>query len=54
MNKAFDVASFTWVRVRRLYDADAAVRRQRCEAEGFEKEFSEVALRLVRVDRGWR
>jgi hypothetical protein len=31
-----DVAAFTWSRIQRLYDADAVVHWQRCEAEGLQ------------------
>jgi hypothetical protein len=37
MNReAIEVGAFTWSRVQRLYDVDAAVHWQRCEAEGLE------------------
>jgi hypothetical protein len=32
--EAIEVGAFTWSRVQRLYDADAAVHWQRCQAEG--------------------
>lgn len=31
--EAIDVGAFAWGRIQRLYDADAAVHWQRCEAE---------------------
>lgn len=31
---AIEVGAFSWVRIQRLYDADAVVHWQRCEAEG--------------------
>jgi hypothetical protein len=34
--EALEVEAFTWARIRRLYDADAAVHWQRCESEGLE------------------
>jgi len=35
MNRdAIEVGAFTWAKVQRLYDADAVVHWQRCEAEG--------------------
>jgi hypothetical protein len=33
---AIDVGAFSWARIRRLYDADAIVHWQRCEAEGLQ------------------
>jgi hypothetical protein len=33
---AIDVGAFTWARIERLYDADAVVHWQRCEAEGLQ------------------
>ena len=32
--KPIDVGAFSWARIQRLYDADAVVHWQRCEAEG--------------------
>jgi hypothetical protein len=32
--EAIEVGAFSWTRVQRLYDADAVVHWQRCEAEG--------------------
>jgi hypothetical protein len=90
MNReAIEVGAFSWARIQRLYDADAAVHWQRCEAEGLQcpqevftqlfheeannedfavivrsidwgkvvwelQEFSGIALRQVRVDRGYQ
>jgi hypothetical protein len=34
--EAIEVGAFTWGRIQRLYDADAAVHWQRCAAEGLE------------------
>jgi hypothetical protein len=37
MNRsAIEVGAFTWARIQRLYDADAIVHWQRCEAEGLQ------------------
>ena len=33
---AIDVGAFTWARIQRLYDADAGMHWQRCEAEGLQ------------------
>jgi len=33
---AIDVGAFSWARIQRLYDADAVVHWQRCEAEGLQ------------------
>jgi hypothetical protein len=33
---AIDVGAFSWARIQRLYDADAIVHWQRCEAEGLQ------------------
>jgi len=33
---AIDVGAFCWARIQRLYDADAVVHWQRCEAEGLQ------------------
>ncbi|MGO9266572.1 MAG: hypothetical protein ACLQBA_17115 [Candidatus Binataceae bacterium] len=87
--EALEVGAFTWSRIQRLYDADAAIHWQRCESEGLEcpfevfwqlfheeasnadfvtivravdwgrirwelEEFSGIALRQVRVDRGYQ
>jgi hypothetical protein len=87
--EAIEVGAVTWSRIQRLYDADAAVHWQRCQAEGLEcpegvfdqlfheqtsnadfatlvravdwgrirwelQEFSGIALRQVRVDRGYQ
>lgn len=84
-----EVGAFSWARIQRLYDADAVVHGQRCEAEGLQcpqevftqlfhgegnnedfvvivrsidwgrvswelQEFSGVALRHLRVDRGYQ
>jgi hypothetical protein len=84
-----EVGAFSWARIQRLYDADAVVHWQRCEAEGLQcpqevftqlfseeannedfavivrsidwgrvswelQEFSGVALRHMRVDRGYQ
>jgi hypothetical protein len=90
MNRsAIEVGAFSWARIQRLYDADAAVHWQRCESEGLQcpqevfaqlfheeannegfavivrsidwgrvswelQEFSGVALRHMRVDRGYQ
>jgi hypothetical protein len=90
MNRdAIEVGAFSWARIQRLYDADAAVHWQRCESEGLQcpqevftqlfheeannedfavivrsidwgkvswelQEFSGIALRHVRVDRGYQ
>jgi hypothetical protein len=86
---AIEVGAFSWARIQRLYDADAVVHWQRCEAEGLQcpqevftqlfseeannedfavivrsidwgrvswelREFSGVALRHMRVDRGYQ
>ena len=57
-----DVGAFTWARIQRLYDADAVVHWQRCEAEGlqcpqevFEQLFNAKDAHLVPtgVPRGW-
>jgi hypothetical protein len=83
------MGAFSWARIQRLYDADAAVHWQHCEAEGLQcpqevfaqlfhekandeefavivrsidwgrvkwelQEMSGVALRYVRVDRGYQ
>ena len=88
MSQSLEVAKFTWSRIQRRYDADAAVHWQRCASEGLEcpqevftqlfheeaenadfaaivraidwgrvrwelEEFSGIALRQVRVDRGY-
>lgn len=87
--EAIEVASFTWSRIQRLYDADSALHWQRCESEGLQcpqgvftqlfhdeassedfavivraidwgratwelQELSDIALRRVRVDRGYQ
>ena len=37
MNRsAIEVGAFSWARIQRLYDADALVHWQRCEAEGLQ------------------
>jgi hypothetical protein len=37
MNRnAIDVGAFSWARIQRLYDPDAGVHWQRCEAEGLQ------------------
>jgi hypothetical protein len=90
MNRdAIEVGAFSWARIQRLYDADAVVHWQRCEAEGLScpqevftqlfheeannedfavivrsidwgrvswelQEMSGIALRQVRVDRGYQ
>jgi hypothetical protein len=90
MNRStIDVGAFSWARIQRLYDADAVVHWQRCEAEGLQcpqevftqlfheeasnedfavivrsidwgrvswelQEMSGIALRQVRVDRGYQ
>ena len=37
MNRsAIEVGAFSWARIQRLYDADAVVHWQRCEAEGLQ------------------
>jgi hypothetical protein len=33
---AIEVGAFSWARSQRLYDADAVVHWQRCEAEGLQ------------------
>ena len=33
---AIEVGAFSWARIQRLYDADAVVHWQRCEAEGLQ------------------
>jgi hypothetical protein len=35
-SNAIEVGAFTWARIRRLYDANAVVHWQRCEAEGLQ------------------
>jgi hypothetical protein len=87
--EAIEVGAFTWSRIQRLYDADAATHWQRCESEGLQcpqevftqlfheeannedfativravdwgrvrwelEELSGIALRHVRVDRGYQ
>jgi hypothetical protein len=47
--EAIEVGVFTWTRVQRLYDADAAAHWQRCEAEGLECP-SEVFAQLFHED----
>jgi hypothetical protein len=34
--EAIEVGAFSWARIQRLYDADAAVHWQRCESEGLQ------------------
>jgi hypothetical protein len=37
MNRdAIEVGAFSWARIQRLYDADAAVYWQRCESDGLQ------------------
>ena len=89
ISDAIEVGAFSWARIQRLYDADAAFHWQRCESEGLQcpqevftqlfheeasnedfaaivrsidwgkvswelQEMSGVALRHVRVDRGYQ
>jgi hypothetical protein len=35
-HEAIEVGAFTWSRIQRMYDADAVVHWQRCEAEGLQ------------------
>jgi hypothetical protein len=87
--ETIEVGAFSWAKIQRLYDADAVVHWQRCEADGLQcpqevftqlfheeannedfavivrsidwgrvswelQEFSGVALRHLRVDRGYQ
>jgi hypothetical protein len=36
IREAIEVGAFSWARIQRLYDADAAMHWQRCEAEGLQ------------------
>jgi hypothetical protein len=36
VREAIEVGAFSWTRIQRLYDADAVVHWQRCEAEGLQ------------------
>jgi hypothetical protein len=36
IREAIEVGAFSWARIQRLYDADAVVHWQRCEAEGLQ------------------
>jgi hypothetical protein len=50
--ETIEVGAFTWSRIQRLYDADASVHWQRCEAEGLQCA-QEVFTQLFNEEANW-